>query len=569
MASQPKVLIIGDDTRSFLACVRSLGRQGIEVHAAPYTLDAPALQSRYIRKVHLLPYYLDGGDKWLTAMQDLLNAEQFDMVLPCEERGLLPLYVHQAALPPRTRLAIPDAAALDAFFDKVNTRDLATRCGVPVPTGQVWQQGSSIAQLQSALGFPMVVKYRQSYSLPDLYLRTQVRMLDTPADVLQWIDRHQPAPNTVYFEQVVPGIGLGVSVLCHQGQVLQAFEHHRANELSGSSYYRKSMPLVAARLDAVKRMAAAISYTGLAMFEFKLDTHTGNWVLLEVNGRPWGSLPLPVAWGVDFPYRLYQLLCLQQVTAPVPYPTGRFNRNLIGDIWQMRLRVSQLAGQPVQLVVALLRWLAGFGRILILRERQDALVLDDPQPAWAEITQFVRQRLPQPRTPDQVTGKDNAALTKLLPRKPLKLLFLCQGNICRSPYAAYKARSIFDSVKLNISVDSAGMLPRNARPSPPQALAAAQATHIDLAPHLSQCADAGLVADADVILIFDDINYRSFKQRHPEQVDKLLFLSAFAPGDAANQCIADPDGKDVATFKRTYSAIDSCLHNLAQQLKSC
>jgi len=30
-----KALVLGDDTRSFLTIVRSLGRQGIEVHAAP------------------------------------------------------------------------------------------------------------------------------------------------------------------------------------------------------------------------------------------------------------------------------------------------------------------------------------------------------------------------------------------------------------------------------------------------------------------------------------------------------------------------------------------------------
>ena len=128
MAFPPKVLVMGDDTRSFLACVRSLGRRGVQVHAAPYSLDAPALQSRYIHQVHLLPYYLDGGAKWLQAMQTLLATEHFDMVLPCEERSLLPLFAHQADLPAGTVLAIPDAQALDVFFDKVNTRQLAQRC---------------------------------------------------------------------------------------------------------------------------------------------------------------------------------------------------------------------------------------------------------------------------------------------------------------------------------------------------------------------------------------------------------------------------------------------------------
>ena len=36
MNAPDKVLVIGDDMRSFLATVRSLGRQGLEVHVAPY-----------------------------------------------------------------------------------------------------------------------------------------------------------------------------------------------------------------------------------------------------------------------------------------------------------------------------------------------------------------------------------------------------------------------------------------------------------------------------------------------------------------------------------------------------
>src|SRR4051794_13646386 len=93
-----KALVLGDDTRSFLATVRSLGRQGIEVHAAPFDMTAPALQSRYIQRTQFLPYYLDGGGEWLVAMKALLLAEHYDLVIPCEERSLLPLFVHRAEL---------------------------------------------------------------------------------------------------------------------------------------------------------------------------------------------------------------------------------------------------------------------------------------------------------------------------------------------------------------------------------------------------------------------------------------------------------------------------------------
>ena len=92
LVDKRRVLLIGDDTRSFLATLRSLGRQGIEVHVAPYDLGAPALRSKYVSHVHRLPYYLDGGERWLAALEAACTKQKFDLIIPCEERALLPLY---------------------------------------------------------------------------------------------------------------------------------------------------------------------------------------------------------------------------------------------------------------------------------------------------------------------------------------------------------------------------------------------------------------------------------------------------------------------------------------------
>ena len=42
------MLLLGDDLRAFLAIARSLGRRGVEVHAAPSDFSSSALKSRYI-----------------------------------------------------------------------------------------------------------------------------------------------------------------------------------------------------------------------------------------------------------------------------------------------------------------------------------------------------------------------------------------------------------------------------------------------------------------------------------------------------------------------------------------
>lgn len=550
-----KVLVIGDDTRSFLACVRSLGRQGLEVHVAPNTLSSPALASRYIKQVHILPYYLGEGQEWLAATRALLERERFALVLPCEERGLLPLIRHQHEFPADTRLAIPDEQALNAFFDKVQTRELAERCNVPVAQAHLYHAKGSLPQ-----AFPLVAKYRKSYSWPDLYVRTQVKIVKSAKELEQWLHAHQPADQEVFFEHLVPGVGVGVSVLCDRGEVLQAFEHQRAHEVSGSSFYRKSMPLHPERLAAVQRMVTAIQYTGLAMFEFKVDQPTGQWHLLEVNARPWGSLPLPVAWGVDFPYRLYQLLVQGQRTPAVVYPAPRYGRNFMSDLWQVRMTSSELQAHPLAMTKHVLQWSGGLLRILINRERQDTWVWDDTGPARLECQQLlatVKQKL------RGAHARTQHALPALKNERRPRLLFLCQGNICRSSYAEKRARQLVAREKLNVDIDSAGMLPRNARPAPLVAQEAARQQGVDLSTHASKHAFEPLLRQSDWIVIFDDINRQAVIERYPDLESRLVYLGDFE--SAPDRQILDPDGKDLEAFQETYRRIDACLPALLKQ----
>lgn len=563
-----KVLVMGEDTRSFLACVRSLGRQGIEVHAAPYTLGSAALASRYIQRTHLLPYYVDDGEDWLLAMQALLEREQFDMVLPCEERSLLPLVKHRAVLPGQAVLAVPGVEALSVFFDKWLTRETARSARVPVAEAVRLTATDTVDTILQRLQLPVVAKHTQSYSWPDLYKRTQVTPLRNRQELEAWLGS-QTEHQDLFIEEMLAGTGLGVSVLSRDGVVLQAFEHHRANELAGSSYYRKSMPLDPERLACVERMCEAVKYTGLAMFEFKLNP-SGRWILLEVNARPWGSLPLPVAWGVDFPYMLFRTLCLGETPSAVNYPSPRYARNFLADMWQLRLYGASVPGKPVHFAVHTLKWLLGLSRVLINRERHDVWTWDDVKPALIEMKLFLQARW---QTVDRLTGlppvgSPQSVTNRLRNRPPssapIHLVFLCQGNVCRSPYAEHKARQLLMQQGLDAFVSSAGLLPRNARPSPSQAIDAAAAAGVDLSTHRSRHAHLRHLESADIIVIFDHINHRALCERHPQLAQRAVYLSSYV--EPALGDIEDPDGRPLAEFEMNYRTIDRCLVELVSSL---
>jgi hypothetical protein len=132
------------------------------------------------------------------------------------------------------------------------------------------------------------------------------------------------------------------------------------------------------------------------MFEFRYNPATEDWVLLEANARFWGSLPLPLSLGVDFPRLLYELLVSKTEQPQIFYPVGirarncaLDGRNLLAEIPRLSLHnlgswlssVADFLAQP-------LRWLAG-------TEKSDTFVSDDLRPALAEFGHLMRSAAPR------------------------------------------------------------------------------------------------------------------------------------------------------------------------------
>ncbi len=115
-----------------------------------------------------------------------------------------------------------------------------------------------------------------------------------------------------YFE----GQGEGVSVFSWDGQVKMAFAYRRLAEpdSGGGSSYRQSIPLDPEQLTGVEAICREAKLSGLAMFEFRRNTQTGEWILVEVNARVWGGLPLAEYADIDFPQMYANHLLGWQIT---------------------------------------------------------------------------------------------------------------------------------------------------------------------------------------------------------------------------------------------------------------
>src|SRR5438874_7488724 len=148
-----RVLVFGDDMRIFLAVVRSLGRAGKEVHAAPFNWQSPALKSKYISAVHRFPRYSEDPVAWRTAVLDVLRTHTFNLVVPCCDPAIIPLHVNRQEFA-EYPIAIPNPTAMSLLFDKERTRQVCAELAIPVVAGSRLSASDTAQALVDRYGLP-------------------------------------------------------------------------------------------------------------------------------------------------------------------------------------------------------------------------------------------------------------------------------------------------------------------------------------------------------------------------------------------------------------------------------
>lgn len=525
-----RVLLLGDDLRAFLAIARSLGRRGVEVHAAPSDFSSAALRSRYIAAAHRLPPYPLGPKAWETALARLIAQWGFLKVVPTSDSGLFMLRHHAEALG-RDRIGIAGEDALEIFSDKANTRALAEAHGVPVATGCLIGGDETAEGLAGRLGLPLLLKPRASYALGDIETKRSA-LLVRDRDELDRQLRGGTWQGCVA-ESFFPGIGVGLSVLAREGRVLFAYQHRRLRESSetGASTRRVSERADPDMLDAAVKLAAAVRLDGVAMFEFRQDRRARSHVLLEVNPRFWGSLPLAVAAGADFPALWWEMAVHGREAVP-DYREGVLKADLTGELDRVVGRFETASG--LERVRAAASGLAMAIRLLAVRDSADSWAADDPEPWREERRELGRRargalhkRLPGRTRRHRIRFEDVASrICERAAGRPLRLTVIGRDNICRSAFAERLLR--LRLAGLPIEVTSAGYVPRRGLLPSAATLAAAGRLGVDLAGHSSNALSVAELERADALILFDDDTEWRLRQMSPDFAAEVVTLPGLA-----------------------------------------
>ena len=140
----------------------------------------------------------------------------------------------------------------------------------------------------------------------------------------------------------------------------------------------------------------------------------------------------------------------------------------------------------------------------------------------------------------------------------MRLLFICDGNTCRSPMAAALAAL---SLPPGDSAASAGVGAQDGQPAAAPAVAALAEAGGDLTRHRSRALTAAIAGEADIIL--------TMAHRHLKQVAAIApgaraMTMAAAAGEQGD--IADPYGGDLPLYRATRDQLDCLLEKIIPRL---
>jgi predicted ATP-grasp superfamily ATP-dependent carboligase len=387
-----RIFVTDGDQRPALAIVRALGRRGATVIVGEEMTPNLAASSRYCARGVIYPSPYRDRHAFDSFLLDFVRRERPDVVIPVTDVTTHAVCRNQDVLGRFTSLAVPPFESFELVSNKDSLLDRAKFAGIRTPRTLCVSSADEIDRVRHEIGYPVVIKPLRSKVMTESgWTMTNVRYADDEQDLRRELTSKETRRCGPWLiQERIIGPGVGVFGLFDRGELVAEFAHRRLREKppsGGVSVLCESMPLPPGLRSEAARLLGPLGWHGVAMVEYKHDSNTGDFVLMEVNGRFWGSLQLAIDSGIDFPFLACELARGHRpVTAPT-YTTGVRSRWVFGDLDHLLLRLFGRDRIPcVRGAPSRTRLIVDF--FTERRARNEINRREDPGPARYEIRRY-------------------------------------------------------------------------------------------------------------------------------------------------------------------------------------
>jgi predicted ATP-grasp superfamily ATP-dependent carboligase len=311
------VLILGSVPRITIPVARSLHARGVPVEVASFSgVEGPPWSRAVSDFIRLSgPYYRTDDDPAagdnrssaiLESLTRLISQRRYDMLIPVNDPALAFVSQHDASLRDSLYLASPPPPVIQRILDKSLTLQIARSAGIHAPSTYRVSSSSELEALSSQLRFPVVAKPCQKSDEVDF----KVRYFQSYDSLHNALTADEKLGSRLLLQEFVQGEGVGVEVLMHHGEPVAIFQHRRVKEFpagGGVAAVAVAEPPEPMLVGQALALLRALEWEGIAMVEFRYDRARRQSSLMEVNGRYWGTVALPIQAGMDFPWYEWQI----------------------------------------------------------------------------------------------------------------------------------------------------------------------------------------------------------------------------------------------------------------------
>ena len=497
--------------------------------------------------------------------ETLDTKHSYGLVLATSEPWIAGLNTLPPAHPLRLKAALAPPASINAALSRIDVAKVARAAGLEVIESLIVPRGL-IPEPPSP--FPFLMRSTNAIIIKgnDVVLQ-KLFLCGGYAEYEDYLENWGIQQDAEILGTTI-GRRLHVLCVCQRGELRLAFASQPLHEPwpGGPASLSRSVACDAKVLNAAQTLLKALEWHGVAVLEFAWN-EDGPVTLIEMKAG-WEELSAhAVASGVDLPLTLSSLVESEAAPQSAKYRAPMYLRNLENDLEWFRSGKTRFApwepDAPSHTIASAVK------RVLFRQETWEGFSLSDPKPglrtmgrlmsrAWKSLlrriespVQLRTMRTRHMRNVMRFTGRSTTAGT---------IMFVCHGNICRSPLAEYLCKSRLPGWRIH----STGLHAASGSRSPGRIRRIALALGADLESHRSAAIDEFSVREASLILIMDALNYHDFTTRFPGAAERLFLLGMF--GTNPSLTIPDPVNMDPAAARAGAEQLADAVEGLVRWL---